>query len=117
MASIMGIRNIIVTDLIPDGLTPYGSDSCGAGLICGPGSLMLSYQRAMTIENQANILNPSSVMYTKASLDYVAALRGVTYSGAANPTDAVFGASGSYSQLCTDHRECNAALLINKTSA
>ncbi len=115
LQSVMGISNIIVSDLVPDDQFDISSDTVGPILLCGPNSLYFAFQRAMEIEYQKNILKPSTLEYIKASMDYVVSAKGSTFdAGVTNPTDAQFGSSGSWSQGATDHRECMYAMIVAK---
>jgi hypothetical protein len=112
--SLMGIRNIIVTDLVPDDQFTTSSDTVGVCLLYGPNALYMAYQRAMQVEYQKNILQPSTLQYVKASMDWIGHPHGSTWGGSNNPTDAAWGLSGNWTQQATDHRECNYAMIVAK---
>lgn len=110
--SLMGLTNIIVTDLVPDDQFAIGSTTVGATLLYAPNSLYLAYQRAMQVEYQANILQPSTMQFVKAQMDWIGHMHGCTWGGAVNPTDAAWGTSGNWSQQATDHREVGIAMIV-----
>jgi len=110
--SLMGLTNIIVTDLVPDDQFAIGSATVGCALLYAPKALYLAYQRAMQIEYQDNILQPSTLKYVKASMDWIGHPHGCTWGGSANPTDLAWGTSGNWTQQATDHREVGIAMIV-----
>jgi hypothetical protein len=119
LQGILGLQNILVTDLCP--ITPYGASSAGDdqhhSFLLGPNAVYFAYQRAPRTETQKNVLSPSTLFYVKSSMDYVLHLKGVKWTGDANPADADLADDENWGVAYGDHRDVKAVKLITKGGA
>lgn len=116
LQSILGLQNVIVSDLIADsgyGDTTTGDDAYNTFLL-GEGCMYFAYQHEPEIEQDIDILKPSTLSYIKVSMDYLMHLVGLAWGGSTNPADSDLATPSNYGEAYSDHREVRAVHIINK---
>lgn len=117
MESILGIRNIIISDLIPT--VSYGDSTSGDdqhnSFLLGENCMYFAYQHEPEAEQDSNLLKPSTLNYLKISMDYVMHLIGVKWNSATtNPSDTDIATASNWDEAYADHREVRAVKMITK---
>lgn len=96
---ILGLRNIIVYDGLP---VTAATGTFGVKyntFLFGSNALVWAFQRAMTINSQIDVLNPSTRMILKAEYAAVAHLRFVKWNSATNnPDDTTLGTTSNWDE-------------------
>lgn len=98
VAQILGIANIIVSDLVPV-VAAAGNDQAKYNtLLLGPKAIWSKYQQQPEVETQGNILKPSSRLYLKVAMAYCMHLRFVKWASTGNPTDTNLGTAANWDE-------------------
>lgn len=115
LRTILGVGNIIITDLAPSGAgsTSSAGDDVYSSFLSGPGALAFAYQTAPEPEVQVDSTNQDSLVYLKTSMAYLVHLLGVKWNSTANPTDANFTLASNWDEAYQDHREVKAVKITS----
>ena len=112
--TIMGIRNIIISDdLIPDAGT--GSSTLSPAYntyLLGEKCIYQEFQRLLNVQTWSDVRVQSTLHYVKFSMDYVLGPTAVKFSGSANPADDDFANSSNWAISTEDLRNANYASIV-----
>jgi hypothetical protein len=106
MQMLFGISNIIIYD----GSANFPTDNAGTSsdiyhsYLLGPGSIYMAYQAAPDQDSFLDIDSPSSQFKVKLSNALALGLRGMKYTGSANPADSTLGNGSNWDEAYNDHR-------------
>ena len=112
---LLGIENIIVTDLCPTSGVGTGTttDDDYSSFLVGAGAVAAAFQRQPTQEVFEDITPVSTLVKVKVGMDYCLHLRGMAWGSTANPTDSNYGNASNWNEAYEDHREVKAVKLIS----
>lgn len=109
-ASLLGITNWVVTDLMPmaDSGLSYQT------MLFGPGAIWVSHQRDLSVDVQRVVTGTTTIDYMAMAFNAVAHLRFVKWNDAANnPTDVNLADPTKWDEAYDDHRRVLAAKMIS----
>lgn len=106
LGTLLGITNWIVNDNVPQ------TSSANNILLLGAGSIWAGYQAEPEVEEDKDILKPSSRKLLALSASVVTHLRFVKYVGTANPTDAALATASNWDEAYDNHKRVLAAKLV-----